>query len=97
MASATEYVERGAAVRAAGVEVMDHLNNLNLKGAYSALGKRIGAGPDVVTVGGGGGLVVNVTVGNLLSTKGEIKRAVQEAVLQNNLRNVQNGLSVTTT
>jgi hypothetical protein len=98
MVSNTEYIQRGAAVRAAGLEVMDNLNNLNLKGAYQALGKRIGAGPEVVAVGGGGGgLVVNVTVGALLSTKGEIKRAVQEAVLQNNLRNVQNGLSVTTT
>jgi hypothetical protein len=95
MLSNTEYVHRSSAVRAAGLEVMDNLNNLNLQGAYRALGKRIGAGPDVVAVGGGGGgLVVNVTVGSLLSTKSEVKQAVQEAILQNNLRNVQNGLSV---
>lgn len=97
MASASEYMQRGAAVRAAGLEVMDNLNNLNLRGAYQALGKRIGAGPDVVAVGGGGGLVVNVYTGPQLSTKGEVKKAVQEAILQNNLRNVQNGLSVSTT
>jgi hypothetical protein len=98
MLSNTEYVQKSAAVRAAGVPVMDALNNLQLSKAYSLLGRKIGASPGVVAVGGGGGgLVVNVTVGSLLSTKDDIRRAVQEAVLQNNLRNTQNGLSVSTT
>lgn len=99
MASASEYVQNGAAVRAAGLEVMNYLNQRNLTAAYRALGERIGARPSVVAVGGGGGggLTVNVYTGALISTKGEVKQAVQEAFLQNNLRNVQNGLSVTVT
>lgn len=98
MLSNTEYVQKSAAVRAAGVPVMDALNNLQLSKAYGLLGRKIGASPGVVAVGGGGGgMVVNISVGALLSTKDDIRRAVQEAVLQNNLRNVQNGLSVSTT
>jgi hypothetical protein len=48
-----------------------------------------------VTGGSGapGSVTINITTGALLSTKADIKQAVQEAFLQNGMRNVQNGLT----
>ncbi|TCO57118.1 phage tail tape measure protein [Actinocrispum wychmicini] len=98
MLSNTEYVQQASAVRAAGVQVMDAMNRSDLRGAYRMLGDRIGAGAQAVAVPvGGGGVTVNVYTNALLSTKAEIKSAVQEAFLQNGMRNVQNGLTFAAT
>jgi hypothetical protein len=97
MLSNTEYVQQASAVRSAGVQVMDALNRSDLRGAYKLLGNRIGTGAQAVPVPvTGGGVTVNVYTHALLSTKGEIKAAVQEAFLQNGMRNVQNGLTFAT-
>jgi phage-related protein len=55
----------------------------------------VGGYSGAVTGGSGapGSVTINITTGALLSTKADIKQAVQEAFLQNGMRNVQNGLT----
>lgn len=90
---ANSHVVSGASRTLAGMAV----GGVGATGGYGGT-----AGGYGTALGGGGGIpggvVVNVNVsGSLISTKAEIKNAVQQVFQQNGMRNVQNGLTFATT
>lgn len=80
--------------------VGSYLDSFTASIGNTAVAANIGVSGAVTGGFGGaaaGGVTINITTGALLSTKADIKEAVQEAFLQNGMRNVQSGLNFVTT
>lgn len=87
---ANSHVVSGASRTLAGMAVSGAGATGGYGGTTGGYGSAVGGG------GLPGGVVVNVNVsGSLISTKAEIKNAVQQVFQQNGMRNVQSGLNFT--